>query len=936
MALSAMGWRAGCAVVAMSVGMVSAQAAVAATVKGRVVDAATNRPLPGAAIKLATGAAATTDTDGSFAIDGVADGPQQLTVDYVGYATKTVDVTAGPDAQPLQIALESHATGDIVVTGTRAAERVALQAKKAADNFVEALYANDVGKLPDQNVAEAVQRLPGLTVANDQGEGRYVIIRGIDPNLINVTLNGQTLPAPEPDGRQVKLDDIPSSLISAVVVTKSLTPDLDANAIGGSVDIRTVTAFDRNKKFFFDARGAIGRYDINHKKPYELDAQVGGLFGANKQFGAVFSVNYSRRPIESQNFQASEAYVVPDASTGANQSYIVPDQNGLRDYNLIRTRLGIVGNLDWQPSSDTHVYLHTSYSKFTDDENRDQNRLADEDNFSNQTATSGTFDAVGTILVRHREEDDNTKSATLGGEFNLGAGKLEASGGYTKAIKTDPLRSEFTFATNKGGAPGTPITVDYDLTTGPYTFDDRDDVFSDASRFGISKFNLERRRAYEELWQGRVDYSVPIAVGTDSSIKIGAKYLDRHKFNDQNKTDYKAGKEDWLLSQGDISHIGNTNFYDGMFRIGQRIDYFAAYDYTQDHPDVLKVDADGTLADTLSPDYDVHESIIAGYAMATLKFGGLTLIPGVRVEQTKDSDKAKLVTDTSTLDDDYNSFGKKKYTDWFPGLNAKYEINKSLFLRAAATTSIGRPNYAMLAPFVLVEDDTVPNISLGNPNLDPYKAVNLDASVEYYLPSQGILSVGLFYKHIDNPIYTQVVRVTDGNYGGQSFPTADVSQPFNAKDEVVKGIELNAQVQFTFLPSPLDGFGASANYTHVSGHADAPEIRTGDVPLFFQSKNIANAQLSYEKYGFSARIAYSFRSHYLDLLGSDPRTDEYTDDHGELDVHASYQFSPAFTIFGDATNLTDAPWRRYIGTKNQLVERERYGPLFRVGVQIHF
>jgi TonB-dependent receptor len=516
MALSGLGWRTSCAVIAMSVGMVSAQAAVAATIKGRVVDAASNRPLPGAAVKVvATGDAATTDANGLFTVDNIADGPQQITIDYVGYGTKTVDVVAGPDASPVQIALQGQSAGDIVVTGTRAAERAALQTKKAADNFVEALYANDVGKLPDQNVAEAVQRLPGLTVANDQGEGRYVIVRGIDPNLINVTLNGQTLPAPEPDGRQVKLDDIPSSLISAVVVTKSLTPDLDANAIGGSVDIRTVTAFDRNKKFFFDARGAIGRYDINHKKPYEVDAQIGGLFGADKQFGAVFSVNYSRRPIESQNFQASEAWVVPDASTGADQNYVVPDENGLRDYNLIRQRLGIVGNLDWAPSSDVHVYLHTSYSKYSDDENRDQNRLADEDNFRNQTATTGTFDAVGTILVRHREEDDNTKSATLGGEFNIGAGKLEASGGYTKAVKTDPLRSEFTFATNKGGAPKTPITVDYDLTTHPYTFDDRDNVFADASRFGISKFNTGHRRAYEELWQGRLDYSVPIANGSD-------------------------------------------------------------------------------------------------------------------------------------------------------------------------------------------------------------------------------------------------------------------------------------------------------------------------------------------------------------------------------------------------------------------------------------
>ncbi len=127
-----------------------------------------------------------------------------------------------------------------------------------------------MGKLPDQNVAEAIKRLPGLSVANDQGEGRYVIIRGIDPNLINVSLNGQTLPAPEPDGRQVKLDDLPSAMIQSITVTKSLLPSQDANAIGGEVNIRTKTAFDSSKPFFLDARGAVGRYDLNGKSPYEL------------------------------------------------------------------------------------------------------------------------------------------------------------------------------------------------------------------------------------------------------------------------------------------------------------------------------------------------------------------------------------------------------------------------------------------------------------------------------------------------------------------------------------------------------------------------------------------------------------------------------------------------------------------------------------------
>ena len=197
-----------------------------------------------------------------------------------------------------------------------------------------------------------------------------------------------------------------------------------------------------------------------------------------------------------------------------------------------------------------------------------------------------------------------------------------------------------------------------------------------------------------------------------------------------------------------VSYIGNPTFYDGMLKFDQRIDYQAARAYADAHPGVLAADVAGTLADTLSSDYDVGERITAGYAMATPQFGGLTLVPGVRVEHTEDRTSAKVVNPTSTLNETYNSFGNKSYTDVFPGLNAKYEINRNFLLRGAVTTSIGRPNYPDLAPYVVVTDSPT-TVLLGNPNLKPYRAVNLDASAEYYLPSQGVLSVGVFYKHID-------------------------------------------------------------------------------------------------------------------------------------------------------------------------------------------
>ena len=823
---------------------------------------------------------------------------------------------------------------DIVVVGTAQGEKKAIETKRRADNFVEALYANDVGKLPDQNVAEAVRRLPGLSVANDQGEGRYVIIRGINPNLVNVVLNGLTLPAPEPDGRQVKLDDIPSALINSIVVTKSLTADQDANAIGGEVNIRTLTAFDRNKPLFADARIQYGAYHINGGHPWEGDAQVGGLFGPDGQFGAVLSVNYSKRPIESENFQGSTSWRVPASSTGANQSYVLPDQLGLRDYNLTRTRKGVVLNLDWRPSDAVKLFLRGTLSRFDDNETRDQFIIDNQSAFANQTATTGTFRGRGSVRVRRRQETDNTKSVQGGGEFAVGPGQLAISGGYARAQKRDPLRSEYNFRTG-----GTALTVNYDVSDAPYDFVPTTSLAQTA--YTLNSVNYDRRLAVERLAQGRVDYTIPVAFGSGgSSVKIGAKYLDRHKTNNRDYETYSltSGRSFTLAN---VSYLGDTSFYGGDYSFGPRIGYDTAEAFLAANPRTVTLNAAGSVNNSLANDYDVKERIIAGYAMATLKFENLTLVPGVRVEHTRDRSQAKLITATTSASSGFNSFGSKQYTDVFPGLNARYDVGDDLVLRAAVTTAIGRPNYAQLAPFVSVDATTSPvSVAQGNPDLKPYKALNFDGAIEYYLPGQGLISVGGFYKKLDDPIYQQVLLGQTGSFAGQSLTNASVSTPLNIDKAKVYGIEVNLQTRFTFLPSPLDGFGVSANYTRIWGNGNGTVLgatsRTGDIPLFLQSKHVGTAQVFYEKYGFAVRAAYSYRSAYLDTLGATAAQDQYTDRNGQLDVNASYQVTPELTFFANATNLTDAPWRRYIGTKAQLVERERYDLSVRWGAQLHF
>ncbi|GHD00637.1 TonB-dependent receptor [Novosphingobium pokkalii] len=829
---------------------------------------------------------------------------------FVIVAEKGALAPAAAQAEPGAQAPE----GSIIVTGVREAQEQAAAEKRDALNVTETLRANDVGKLPDQNVAEAIKRLPGLSVANDQGEGRYAIVRGIDPGLLNVTLNGQTLPAPEPDGRQVKLDDLPSAMIQAVTVTKSVLPNQDANAIAGEVAIRTRTAFDSKAPFTFDARGAIGRYSLNHKTAWEADGTVGGRFGADEQFGAVVSVNYSKRNIESENYQGS-----------SNWANGLPDGNGIRDYNLTRTRLGVVGNFDWHPSPTAKIYLRTSYSEYKDNETRDQNRLA----ITNAT----TMAATATVLVRRRIENDNTKSATLGGEFSdVAGGTLSVSGGWTRAEKKDPLRSEFTYSTAKGG-----VTTTYNGGTYPYTLAATTDIFNTPSAFTFSKVNFETRHAAEQIWQGRIDYSHPL--GGDSTFAVGAKLLSRDKTDDHDRLDYKTtgkiGKTGGAL--GDVDYVGDTSFMGGQFAMGSRIDYASAKAWFDANPTQYALDASGTLSDSLSSDYRVKEDIVAAYAMATIKTGALTLVPGVRMEHTVDKAFAKIVNAASTLTDGYNSYGRAAYTDFFPGLTARIDAARGLLLRGAVTTSIGRPNYPDLAPYVIADTSgTIPAVSIGNADLQPYRAINYDAGVEYYPAPGAILSAGYFHKDIRNPIYSFGQTETGVTLGGTYYPSAQVTQPINVDREQLSGVEFNVQYQFTRLPGLLAGFGISANYTHVWGDAHGVQVRDGAIPLAYQSRDVGNVQVFYEKYGLSARVAFNYRSAYLDTLGSSAATDQYTDGNAQLDVHVAYQIKPQFTVFGDATNLTDAPWRRYEGIKSQLIEREHYGSMVRGGVQVHF
>ncbi len=813
----------------------------------------------------------------------------------------------------------------VEVIGRRAADRLAIDDKRYADGQVDAIRSDDVGRLPDQNVAEAVRRLPGVTTVNDQGEGRYLTVRGVSSDLLNVTLNGQTAAAPEPESRQVKLDDIPSALIGAVTVSKTLTPDMDANAIAGQVNIETLSAFDRNRTFG-SVRGAYGYYDLNASNPFEVDASWGGVFGPEKQFGVVLAVNHSDRQLGSQNIQNPGDWIEVEGQ-------VVPEGLDIRQYDTHRRRSGAVANFEWRPNENTQLFLRTLYSQYQDSESRNTFAIEfDEDGISPDSATSGTFvDAEAERALRSRTEETSTITVSTGGTFKFDQSELTVEGTYSQADKDDPNRDEWGFV-QEG------ITGSYLLGGDTYTVTpDGGDAY-DPSLFEPDFYEPESRSAVEDLYQVRADYLMPLDIGVGSDLQFGVKYIDREKYNDVNGRALEY--DDGPLTMADVSNRSIASVFDGRYRLGPVINRDLADAYLAANPGEFEEDEAGTLSASLAGDFLIEEKITAAYVMTRLRFGDITLIPGVRVERTESSYAANsFELEDASLDQDFNSFGGDTYTDWFPSVNLRYDIGDNLVIRAAATRAIGRPNYEALAPFVAIEDASgaEPEVTAGNPELQPLYSTNLDLSVEYYVGNRGVLAAAVFHKKIKNPIYETTLSGQEGSFGGLDLVNAEVSSWDNADEATLSGLELNAQYELSFLPSPFDGFNVGANVTFVDSEANGLPTRDDTLPLLNQSDRIASAQLSYEKYGFSARLAYTYRSAQLNEASQDgPEGDNYFDDFRQWDLKLGYAFNPKLSVFLEGSNINDAPLRTYLGSRNRLGEKEIYGWSVRTGLQYTF
>lgn len=920
--------------------------AVAATISGKVGDAGGQRALAGVEVELVgAGRSASTASDGLYRFTDVAPGTYTLRAIYAGAAPTEQSVTvASADASvSADIALGGGAgeVSELLVVGQLANLSSSISQQRSGDGVQSVLTRDAIGNFPDQNVAEAVRRAPGVNVLNDQGEGRFIAVRGLDPNLNAASINGVRVPSPEADVRSVALDVIPSELIESIEIKKTLTPDMDADTIGASIEINTTSAFDRKKPFA--AVSLEGSYnDATEAWSPKASLDFSRTFG--DRLGVAGGLSYYKRKFATDNIEA-------DGWKEGDNGVVYADTLEFRDYDVERKRIGGSLSLDFLLNNSTTLYARGLYSVFEDQEYRRRVTFKMDEDASSGSATTAHFDSAdGEITVerdlKDRFETQNIASLVIGGKTQLDRWTFDYSVAWSKAREKengslDPLSFE-----RKFDDPGLGVTFNYaDMNKPGYTITNGAAAFLDASSYGFEK--LERTSlslSQDEEFTGRFDVKREFTLSQGSLVlQAGAKARLRNKTYDLQVDVYDDYDGDFTLA--DV--LGPQDY--GLAVIDP-VPAKGAGSFFYRNQAKFELNPVDTAFGSAVSDYDVSEDIYAGYMLARFENGPFRFIGGLRVEHTKNDVKGSLVElveeggthNGQPVDDDtvfVTPVGfKRDYTDWLPSAMIRYEAAPNLVLRGGIFRSVVRPGIGKIAPRFMVEenDDGDREGEFGNPGLKPYEAWNYDLSAEWYFARNAVLSVGVFHKIINNFIVDAEFK--DITFNGVYADEALI--PINGDQAKVTGLEFNYQQVLDFLPGPLDGILVGFNYTYTDAKGDVPDGDGGlrSIPLPASSRNTYNATLGYEKGPLSFRVAASYRSGYLDELGGDAESDRYVKDHLQWDVSAKYRITPRLQVFGELVNVSDEPYVAYQKGPggDRLLQYEEYSWTGKIGFKASF
>lgn len=959
----------------------SASAQMQNRVTGVVTNAEGTSFLVGAEVRIeGNDTVAVTDSEGRFSLHAPT-GQHTVIVSYIGRQTQRaqVQISDGEVAR-LTVAMpfeSASAVDDVVVVGRRPqaeSEAAALQIQRASTSLVNVVSADGIGNFPDQNIAAALSRLPGVAVERDQGQERAISLRGAPSRWATISFDG--LNVVSPGGKRARTDTIPAAIAKSVAVRKAVTADMSGETLAGNLDISTRGAFDYPDRALSLNLG-YGYNDLGGGTQHDVAAFVADTF-ADGKFGVALSFSTYEREMITDNFETDWEIASEDSEAGSDTRFWA-DAHQNKLYRLTRSNTAYAGRFDFRPSDEHRFFFSSIYTEFTDDEMRNAHEFDFDDNATStnvgptrgyadvrtgNTPMKGTVYGVeldSSLNINHTLESIFTN--TLGGNHFINGWDVSWRLNYTQSQAESGPSFNSSWRTPR---PNDAIdyslrpTVMYDYTNraqhGVQLFDtivNGDGTYS----MGASKRSLDpqdyqfvnlrstSRLQDNESISARIDLMRELELfGRSTELKFGGQFDSRTKEDTRTTLEILPA----ALRTAGVADPSPADFaindpYKGEMPLGYAFRYFSESQakglWNSLHTQGLSRIQPG-VAETNN--YEVSEDVIAAYAMSTTYFDWGNLVLGVRAEHVEN--EASAMVKRGNDFQPVSSGGDNLVI--LPSAHLNWDINDQMKLRLSLNTGAARPDYTLLRPNFEVVDglDGEGEISGGNPEAGPEKAIGGDAYLEWYMPSGAFFSVGAYYKHLKDVLFDVEYKT----YGRDDLNFGDVIRSgyeYSTTDNGGKGYL--AGVEFAFsqtlepfadrlgLPDWASGFGLRGNVTFNKTETETPDGRK--VALPGSSDFIYNVAASYERYGLSTSLSWQYRTEWLDSLGGgDALGDSFWDEVGRLDFKASYAFNDNAEIYFNANNLLNEPGIRYQGDRMRVSEYESFGARYMMGLRLNF
>ncbi|MDT8397475.1 MAG: TonB-dependent receptor [Pseudomonadales bacterium] len=857
---------------------------------------------------------------------------------------------------------------EIVVTGTASNYQNSVRGKRSADGIVDMFDTDEIGRLPDKNIGETLNRIPGVSMLLEKGEGRFVQIRGVSPRLNNITINGMQMGSgdTESGGRLAPMDMIGGELLGGVQVSKTPTSDMDGQGIGGTLNITTKQPFDYDEDFvaLFAGRSGIESIDSipvadTKQTPWSADATLVGKLMDGK-LGWLGGASFSNRKTPLLGiFQDDWTPVTfdPDPAVSGDEQTVSLPINVKNNVTVVsRERLNLNGTLEFRPDDASRYYVRGFFSNW--DEIQLRNRF--EQGLSNNLRA---LDGVGTaalggvttgnrvqVNLRNEPTDKEMFSLALGGENVVGPWTIDYIGQHNDNRIAEPNTNwEFRSGSSTFG-PDAFVIEDSGVTAvGSAGGPDPQDLSLQGFRRVRFLDQTTDSKDYIAALNIRHDLDLDFAAVDEAYLKVGGKWTRTERQTLRSQSNYGVGQVPWNLGQDPaLSGGGFTNPVPVSARPNIWLDLEGLNDFfaaNRDNTDFFILNEQDTFLNEFQSDFELRERVTAAYGMGKIKAGMLSLIGGVRVENTN------VVSSAFTIVDDGNglsavpSEGSGSYTNVLPSFILTAELPHDVVIRASYAQALGRPEYDALAPrsALSLEDDpvlgSVGTLSIGNPDLKARESSNYDLSLEWYFKEGSMLALALFYKDIKNEIVpAPTQRFENFTFQGQTFTRFDINTTINAQSAEVKGIELSFVDQFSFLPGLLDGLGFAGSITLLDSEID---IERGGVvetlPLLEQADSSISTTLFYQKGPVDISATYNYNDNFLTSFGPTRALDLDQGAFGRIDFRAQYSVNDNFKVFVEGVNLSNEPTTEFQGgVALQKTEFEFTGRTYSMGFSSRF